>query len=63
MKSPPISVTAHNGILSKNPQSSTAVTISCGNTVCAAEPKPAAFIMVDIKPCTMLNRAIISSKP
>ena len=33
MNRPPISVTAHKGIDSKNPQSSTAVTISCGSTV------------------------------
>lgn len=47
---PPISVTAKRGMLSKKPQSSTTVTISCGNTVWDAEPKPAAFIMVEIKP-------------
>ena len=33
MNSPPISVTAHKGIDSKKPQSSTAVIISCGSTV------------------------------
>ena len=33
MNSPPMSVTAHRGMLSKKPQSSTAVTISVGNTV------------------------------
>ena len=63
MNRPPMSVTAHKGILSKKPQSSTAVTISCGNTVWDAEPKPAAFIMVEMIPCTILNRAIISSNP
>ena len=63
MNSPPIKVTAHNGMLSKKPQSSTAVTISAGSTVSCAAPKPAAFMMVEISPCTMLNRAIISSKP
>ena len=63
MHRPPMSVTAHNGILSKKPQSSTAVTISEGKTVCVAVPKPAAFIMVEITPCTILNRAIISSRP
>ena len=40
---PPISVTAHSGIDSKNPQSSIAVTISVGSTVVADEPNPAAF--------------------
>ena len=63
MNSPPMSVTAHRGMLSKKPQSSTAVTISEGSTVCCAEPKPAAFIMVEISPCMILNRAIISSSP
>ena len=28
-----------------------------------AEPNPAAFIIVEIIPCTILNRAIISSNP
>ena len=42
---------------------SSAVTISCGNTVCCAEPNPAAFIIVKIIPCTILNSAIISSNP
>ena len=63
MNSPPISVTAQRGMLSKKPQSSTAVTISCGSTVFCAEPKPAAFMIAEITPCTILNRAIISSKP
>ena len=63
MNRPPISVTAHKGIDSKNPQLSMAVTISAGKTVCAAEPKPAAVIMVLISPCTILNKAIINSKP
>ena len=36
---------------------------TCGSTVCAAVPKPTVFIMVEITPCTILNRAIISSKP
>ena len=31
--------------------------------VCCGEPKPAAFIIVVIVPCTMLNRASISSIP
>ena len=46
----PISVTAHNGILSKNPQSSMVVTISAGKVVCSGVPNPAAFIMVEIVP-------------
>lgn len=63
MNSPPISVTAQSGIDSKKPQSSTAVTISAGNMVCEAAPKPAAFMMVSIVPWTIRNSAIISSKP
>lgn len=63
MNSPPMSVTAHSGILSKKPQSSTAVTISLGKTVCCAAPKPAACMMVEITPWAMLNRASISSIP
>ena len=63
MNSPPISVTAHRGMLSKKPQSSTAFTISGGSTVCDAAPKPAADMMLEITPCTMLNRATISSMP
>lgn len=50
MNRPPMSVTAHSGILSKKPQSSTAVTISLGKTVCCAAPKPAACMMVEITP-------------
>ena len=47
---PPISVTAHNGIDSKNPQLSMVSTISCGKVVCCGFPKPAAFIIVPIVP-------------
>ena len=63
INSPPMSVTAQRGMLSKKPQLSTAVTISWGRTVCCAVPKPAAFIMVETRPWTILKRAIISSSP
>ena len=63
INNPPISVTAHKGILSKNPQSSMVVTISAGKVVCSGVPNPAAFIMVEIVPCTILNSASISSIP
>ena len=63
INNPPISVTAHKGILSKNPQSSMVVTISAGKVVCSGVPNPAAFIMVEIVPCTILNKASISSIP
>ena len=63
IKRPPMSVTAQRGMLSKKPQFSTASIISCGKTVCWAEPKPEAFIIVLTSPCAMLNRAIINSSP
>ena len=63
INSPPMSVTAQRGILSKKPQLSTAVTISWKRTVCYAVPKPAAFIIVETRPWTILKRAIISSSP
>ena len=63
MNSPPISVTAQRGMLSKKPQSSMAVTISAGRTVDCGAPKPAAFIMDDTTPWMILNRASISSMP
>ena len=60
---PPISVTAHKGILSKKPQLSMVSTISCGKVVCCAEENPAAVIIVEIVPFTILNRASINSIP
>ena len=63
MNKPPISVTAHRGIDSKNPQLSIVSIISAGKVVCVAEPKPAAVIMVEIVPCMILNSASISSMP
>ena len=50
ISSPPISVTAHNGMDSKKPQSSTAVMISVGRTAVCTEPNPAADMMVDTNP-------------
>lgn len=58
-----MSVTAHNGMDSKKPQSSMVVIISAGRTVCCGEPKPAEPIIVEIVPCTILNKASISSIP
>lgn len=63
MNRPPISVTAHNGMDSKNPQSSMAETISDGSTADWGWPKPAACMMVEITPCTMSNSASINSMP
>ena len=60
---PPISVTAQSGILSKNPQSSIAVTISVGSMVVVAVPNPAEFMMVLMTPCMTLRKAIINSRP
>ena len=50
MNSPPISVTAHRGMLSKKPQPSMAVTISAGRIVDDGAPKPAAFMIEDTTP-------------
>ena len=50
-------------VLKKKPQSSMVVIISAGRTVCCGEPKPAELIIVEIVPCTILNRASISSIP
>ena len=63
MKRPPIKVTAHNGMDSKNPASSTAVTISVGKMVSVGEPKPPALMMVETTPWMILSRAFISSNP
>lgn len=63
MNKPPMSVTAQSGIDSKKPQLSIVSIISCGRVVCCAEVKPAAVIIVPIVPCTILNRASISSIP
>ena len=58
-----MSVTAQSGMLSKNPQLSTAVTISVGRTVLVTSPNPAVSIALLAIPCTIVNIAIISSKP
>ena len=63
MNRPPISVTAHKGMDSKNPQSSTAVMISCGSTVACGLPKPAEFMIVLTTPWIISKIAIISSMP
>ena len=63
MNRPPMSVTAHRGMLSKKPQLSMVSTISCGKVVFCAVVNPAAVIIVPIIPCTILNRASISSIP
>lgn len=63
IKRPPISATAQRGMLSQKPQLSMAVTISAGSIVSCAAPIPAADMMEEITPCTMVNRAIISSNP
>ena len=61
MNSPPMSVTAHSGMLSKNPHSSMLVINSDGYNVCCGVEKPAEPIIVEIVPWTILNRASISS--
>ena len=63
INNPPINVTAHNGIDSKNPHFSTAVSISCGKVVLAVPPYPEAVIIVDITPWIILNNESIKSSP
>lgn len=61
MNSHTMSVTAHSGMLSKNPHSSMLVINSGGYNVCCGVEKPAEPIIVEIVPWTILNRASISS--
>lgn len=61
MNSHPMSVTAHSGMLSKNPHSSMPVINSGGYNVCCGVEKPAEPIIVEIVPWTILNRASINS--
>ena len=63
INSPPISVTAHKGILSQNPQFSIADTKSSGNTVSVADETPAAVIIEAIPLCTIPNKVVINSIP
>ena len=50
MKRLPMSVIAHSGILSKNPQSSTALIIVFGRVVLLTPPMPDDFMIVLIIP-------------
>ncbi|OQB54473.1 MAG: hypothetical protein BWX99_02035 [Deltaproteobacteria bacterium ADurb.Bin151] len=63
MNRPPMSVTAHNGMLSQKLQFSMACTMVSGKTDSVVVPKPALLMMVEIIPCAMSNSAIISSSP
>ena len=63
MNRPPIRVTAQSGMLSKKPQSSIVVIISAGRVVCCGLPKPAAVIIEEMVPCTILKSASINSIP
>ena len=63
INNPPIKVTAHRGMDSKNPQSSIAVLILSGKTVGVAPPMPEADIILLISPCVIENRLINSSSP
>ena len=63
MKIPPKSVTAHKGMLSKNPQSFTASIMTLGNTVFVAVPMPAVFIIVWVIPCIISNTESIKFMP
>ena len=59
----PISVTAHNGILSQNPQFPMAATNSFGSTVPVMPDRPEAPMIDEMIPCTMENTKSIISIP
>ena len=59
----PIRLTAHTGMLSRKSSSRTAASSSAGMEIGVVAPMPAAFITVVTTPCTILNKAIISSIP
>ena len=59
----PISVTAHSGIDSQKPQSSIVCIILCGRYVAPFPLRPEAAMIFDMTPCTMVNIAIIRSRP
>ena len=63
MNREPSSVTAHRGMLSKNPTSSMMFTISSGSVVAVMADKPDELMMEDTMLWAMLNRAVISSMP
>lgn len=63
MNNPPISVTAHSGIDSQNPQSSIASIMLCGNAVEDELAIPEAVIILEITPCTMTISLSINSRP
>ena len=55
MNSHPMSVTAHSGMLSKNPHSSMLLINSGGKNVCCGVEKPAEPIIVEIVPWMLLS--------
>ena len=63
INSPPISVTAHSGIDSQNPQFSMASMMLCGSTVDYEFDTPDAVIIFETTPCTMDIKLINSSSP
>ena len=63
ISSPPISVTAHNGIESQKPTLLMASINSCGSDTLLMPELPDWVIMVDTMPCTMENTANINSSP
>ena len=63
ISSPPISVTAHNGIESQKPTLLMASINSCGSDALLMPELPDWVIMVNTMPCTMENTASINSSP
>ena len=59
----PMSVTAHSGMLSQNPQALMISTSSCGSVVLPIPLAPAVPMTCEIMPCTMSNTASIRSMP
>ena len=59
----PISVTAHSGMLSQNPQALIVSMSSCGSVVLPMPLAPDALITRAIMPCTISNTASIRSMP
>ena len=63
ISSPPISVTAHNGIESQKTTLLMASINSCGSDTLLIPELPDWVIIVDTMPCTMENTASINSSP
>ena len=63
INSPPISVTAHSGMLSQKATLLMASINSCGSDTLLMPELPDCVMMVDTMPCTIENTASINSSP